>query len=39
MGAVTGVLLILMKKKNSKDSLALAPFTVLGVILAMLFGV
>jgi len=39
IGAVTGIVLIIIKKKNSKDSLALAPFTLVGVILAMLFGV
>lgn len=39
IGAVAGIVLMILKKKNSKDSLALAPFTLVGVILAVLIGV
>lgn len=39
ISAVTGIALMVLKKKNSKDFLPLAPFTLLGVILAIVLGV
>ncbi|NLI63648.1 MAG: prepilin peptidase [Bacteroidales bacterium] len=39
LSAIFGIVLIVSKKKKSKDSLPLAPFTLFGVILAILLGV
>lgn len=39
ISAITGIVLIIVKKKKSKDVLPLAPFTLLGVVLAIVLGV
>ena len=37
-GAVAGVILILLRKKNLKQHIAFGPFLVLGTVIALFYG-
>lgn len=39
VSAITGIVLLISKKKKSKDSLPLAPFTLIGVAVSIILGV
>lgn len=39
VSAITGIVLLISKKKKTKDSLPLAPFTLIGVTVAIILGV
>ena len=39
VSAITAIILVICKKKTMKDELPLAPFTLIGVVISILFGV